>query len=424
MTDITTPVLDAHYRRSFGTMAGYLPQDRSGLATWHAAIREKAATLSNAQGPGYANQAVQDLANLIDTNGIVRMYVTEAIDQTSAFTKNIASIQDMLAQLDVICTTAPEYNVDKNARVLFPMSALFVDMMATPAGKALFRLDAFNEALRAILKTWSNYLDSPASCWVLNRDADKGWLGTAAIHEFKLADFVIDWDAEHGGFQSYNAFFHREIQASCRPLAGEGDANIITSPNDGTVYRIATNVQQSAVFWIKEQNYSLQDMLANPGQDVLQRFVGGTVVQIFLSGADYHRWHAPVDGVVTYEDVDGLLFSENEDNSFDPDAGVTSQVYGAAVNNRGIVSIAADDARLGTVFVMPIGITEISSLTQTAANGQHVSKGDELGYFNYGGSTLCLVFEKDVQLDFGTLQSGQTIEVNAQLAKLNTPGGR
>ncbi|MCS3744600.1 hypothetical protein FHY18_000130 [Xanthomonas arboricola] len=44
-----------------------------------------------------------------------------------------------------------------------------------------------------------------------------------------------------------------------------------------------------------------------------------------------------------------------------------------------IVSIAADDVRLGTIFVMQIGITEISSLTQTAANEQHVSKGDELG---------------------------------------------
>ncbi|EKQ58420.1 hypothetical protein WS7_21240, partial [Xanthomonas citri pv. malvacearum str. GSPB2388] len=91
MTSVTGPLLDAHYQRSFGALAGYLPEDRSGLAAWHAVIREKAAQLRNDQGPGYANQAVQDLANLIDTNGIVRMYVTEAIDQTSAFTKNMGS---------------------------------------------------------------------------------------------------------------------------------------------------------------------------------------------------------------------------------------------------------------------------------------------------------------------------------------------
>ncbi|WP_232782257.1 phophatidylserine decarboxylase associated domain-containing protein [Xanthomonas citri] len=168
MLSVSAPLLDAHYQRSFGALAGDLPADHSGLAAWHAGIGEKAARLRSAQGSGYANQAVQDLPDLIEANGIVRMYVTEAIDQTSAFTKNITSIQEMLAQLDVICTTAPEYIVDKNARVLFPMSALFVDMMATPEGKALFRIDSFNEALRAILKTWAAYLDSQASCWVLN----------------------------------------------------------------------------------------------------------------------------------------------------------------------------------------------------------------------------------------------------------------
>ncbi|WP_258072131.1 phophatidylserine decarboxylase associated domain-containing protein [Xanthomonas arboricola] len=150
MPSVTTSLMDAHYQRSFGAFAGYLPEDRSGQAAWHADIRQKATRLRSDQGSGYANQAVQNLADLIEANGIVRMYVTEAIDQTSAFTKNITSIQDMLAQLDVICTTAPEYNVNKNAHVLFPMSALFVGMMATPAGKALFRLDSFNEALRAI----------------------------------------------------------------------------------------------------------------------------------------------------------------------------------------------------------------------------------------------------------------------------------
>ncbi len=421
MTPLTPQRLDAHYHTSFGRLAGYLPQDRSGLAAWHATLHHKAAVRSASGPSGYVHAAVQALAGLISSDALVRMYVTEAIAETAALTQNIRDVDDMLAKLDVICTMAPEYNVDKRARALFPMSALFVDMMATAAGRALFRLDAFNEGLRAILRTWSAYLDSADSCWVLNADPQTGWLGTAARSEFKLDDFVIDWNAEHGGFSSYNAFFHREIKPECRPIAQPGDASLVTSPNDGTLYRIATDVQPSAVFWIKEKCYSLQDMLDQPDDAVLQRFVGGTVVQIFLSGADYHRWHAPVAGVVSCRKVDGLLFSENEDTTFDPDAGVASQVYGAALNNRGLVSIVADDSRLGTVYVMPIGITEISSLTQTAGNGQPVAKGDELGYFNYGGSTLCLVFERSVQLDFGALKEGDSLQVNAALARLILP---
>lgn len=246
------------------------------------------------------------------------------------------------------------------------MSALFVNMMATLAGKSLFRLTDFNERLRAILKTWADYLDSADSCWLLNHDDTNGWLGKAATEAFKLKDFVVDWSAEHGGFVSYNAFFHREIQSGYRLIAGAGDTGIVTSPNDGTVYRIDTN--------------------------------------------------APVDGVVSFKNVDGLLFSENEDNEFDPDAGVNSQVYGAAVNNRALVSIEADDAKLGSVYVMPIGITEISSLSLVVKDGQHVKKGEELGYFNYGGSTLCVVFEKKVSLDFGSLAVNDTIKVNTKLA--------
>ncbi|AJK46713.1 phosphatidylserine decarboxylase family protein [Burkholderia plantarii] len=416
MTTYSEQDLDARYRQSFGYVAGYLPRDRNALIAWQVDLQTRAAARFAERGAVGRHPSVQAMADLINADSIVRMYVIEAIEQSAAFKKNVLDIDDMLAQLDLICTTAPEYNADPKARVLFPMSALFVNMMATQAGKALFRLTDFNERLRAILKTWADYLDSADSCWVLNRNDTNGWLGRAATEEFKLRDFVVDWSAEHGGFASYNAFFHREIQSEYRPIAGVGDAAIVTSPNDGTVYRIDTNVQADGVFWLKERDYSLRDMLDHPDDALLRRFVGGTVVQIFLSGADYHRWHAPVDGVVSFRNVDGLLFSENEDHEFDPDAGVKSQVYGAAVNNRALVSIEADDARLGSVYVMPIGITEISSLTLVVKDGQHVKKGEELGYFNYGGSTLCVVFEKKVPLDFGSLAVGDTIKVNAKLA--------
>ena len=43
-----------------------------------------------------------------------------------------------------------------------------------------------------------------------------------------------------------------------------------------------------------------------------------------------------------------------------------------------------------------IGIAESSSNKITTSVGQHVNKGEELGYFQYGGSTHCLVFKKGV----------------------------
>lgn len=49
-------------------------------------------------------------------------------------------------------------------------------------------------------------------------------------------------------------------------------------------------------FWIKTQPYCLTHMLA--GDELADRFVGGTVCQGFLSARGYHRWHSPVSGTI------------------------------------------------------------------------------------------------------------------------------
>jgi len=71
------------------------------------------------------------------------------------------------------------------------------------------------------------------------------------------------------------------------------------------VYNIQTDVKLHDQFWLKTQAYSLYDML-NGGADggkMAQKFEGGTVYQAFLSPADYHRWHAPIDGIIEKVEV-------------------------------------------------------------------------------------------------------------------------
>lgn len=148
-------------------------------------------------------------------------------------------------------------------------------------------------------------------------------------------------------------------------------------------------------------------------------------MQAFLSGANYHRWHAPIAGVVREARVvPGLMFSELHALGFDPDSGTLSQGYESAVNTRGIVIIESDDATIGLVAVVPIGITEISSIRVGVAIGQRVEKGQELGVFSYGGSTLCVLFQPGAVRQF-TVQApqdgapGSTINVNARIALAN-----
>lgn len=414
--------LDARYQKLYGRISGYLPRDRAGVDEWQKSLKGKIEEArSRGKKPKYA-RSVKQLAKLIERNGIVRMYVTQMIDQQPIDEKQVDSIADLLDALNQIVTSAPEWNPDPNKRNAFPMSSLFTYMMMTPAGEAIFRNTEFNDAIRNVLREWCHFLDSPESRYVLNEGV-YGWLSESAYWYNKLYEFEIpDRSAPHWGFKSYNAYFHRQIKPESRPLAGPGDHKVVVSANDGSVYNIKENVQPLDNFWIKGQPYSLVNMLDNKYVD---RFVGGTVFQSFLSGADYHRWRSPIEGrVKSAHVVPGLMFSDAESAGYDPTAATYSQGYEASVNTRGLVFIESRHRKIGMVCVMPIGITEISSVRITVKEDHKVKKGAELGRFSYGGSGMCLVFQPGA-IDQFTVPNrpanvnpddGPPIRVKAQIA--------
>jgi phosphatidylserine decarboxylase len=407
-------------------VSGYLPKDRGAIDNWHEQLRGelRAAAATTDRSP-----AVIRLAQLIETDGIVRMYVEQMIEQAlhiehvAGKPDVVRDVRGLLDALNYIVTLAPPYVPPPGPSQAFPMSNLFVYMMMTPAGEAAFRNAAFNDALRAILKEWCRFLDSPASTSVLN-EGPNGWLSDAAYAQMKLVEFEIpDRTKPHWGWRSYNDFFHRQIKPAARPVSRPKDPKVIVSANDGIVSTIARGVKRSDEFWLKGQPYSIVNML-NGDEDYVERFTGGDVFQSFLSGANYHRWHSPIDGVVCQvELVEALMFSDLEATNPDPGAATNDLGYETAVNTRGLVYVESKDPVIGTVCVMPIGITEISSVRFSVKQGQTVTKGQELGYFSYGGSTLALVFQPGA-VDRFTVEAPEfpkqpPISVNAQIAIAN-----
>ncbi|HYP50303.1 MAG TPA: phosphatidylserine decarboxylase family protein [Pyrinomonadaceae bacterium] len=413
--------IDEKYQTHFGYLAGYLPRDREAVDEFQKNLKRQVRDARAKGGKKKLSKSVEDLARLIELNGIVRMYVEEMIEQQPKEHRTVTSVEDMLEMLNEIVTTAPLYNPNPNKLNNFPVSSLFTYMMMTPAGEAAFRNEAFNAAIAAVLGEWCDFLDSKKSLYVLNEGVD-GWLSQSAYWYNKLYEFEYDKRKPHWGFKSFNDYFHRQIKPENRPIAEPDNPKVVVSANDGKVYNIASNVQPTDKFWLKAQPYSLVNMLAD---NYVERFVGGTVFQSFLSGADYHRWRAPVAGTIRKAQiVDGLMFSDAESAGFDDTAGTYSQGYEAAVNTRGLVFIESEDENLGMVCISPIGITEISSVTISVKQGQKVKKGDELGYFSYGGSSMCLVFQPGA-IDYFTVANrpsgnnpddGTPIRVNAQIA--------
>jgi len=359
------------------------------LQAWLHDLKVKAGPRKTTRHP-----VIQEFADLIEGDPIMRMYFMSMIRQvprTSKFrTRHLHSIEQMLDLMNAVLTYAPEFEDSPYAGC--PLTAILDWCMGTPAGFAAFRHPQVNAALKKIISVWCEYLDSPASLHVIN-DSPRGWKSKAAQARVGMTDFEYDPADPHWGFKSWNDFFTRRLKAGARPVAEPHDDKVIVSPCESRPYRVARDVKRRDDFWIKGQPYSLSDMLA--GDPSVDDFVGGVVYQAFLSAFNYHRWHSPVNGtILSVRTVAGTYFSEAECEGEDPIGPHHSQAYLAHVAARAIIHIMADDPAIGRMVVMPVGMGEISSclIGRKIKRGARVAKGEELGLFQYGGSTVCCLF--------------------------------
>jgi phosphatidylserine decarboxylase len=99
---------------------------------------------------------------------------------------------------------------------------------------------------------------------------------------------------------------------------------------------------------------------------------------------------------------EGSYYSQTDSEGSDAAEVTNSRSYRAHVAARAIVLIEADDPVIGLMAVVPIGMSEVSSckIDPTLTEGYHLEKGKELGYFQFGGSTECLVFRSGAIASF------------------------
>jgi phosphatidylserine decarboxylase len=236
-----------------------------------------------------------------------------------------------------------------------------------------------------------------------------------------MDQFEHDPSDQYWGFTSWNDFFTRRFKEGARPVASPDDDTIIVSACESTPYKISANVARRSRFWIKDQPYSLNDMLAN--DESVDQFVGGTVYQAFLSALNYHRWHSPVAGTVVRAFIQpGTYFSEADSEGPDAVEAMNSQAYLAHVAARAIILIQADNPVIGLMAVVPVGMVEVSScvIDPKVVAGYHLDKGEELGCFQFGGSTECLVFRPGVIDEFALAALPQPDSSHPQAVKLRS----
>ena len=215
--------------------------------------------------------------------------------------------------------------------------------------------------------------------WRMSQPASKARI-RPFIRKYKLDEEEFDSDPE--GFRSFNEFFSRKLKPDARPIEQENAVAVF--PADGRHLGVQ-DLSANLGFYVKGQKFDLPKLFQS--EELAGRFRKGSLIISRLCPVDYHRFHAPVSGKISEARlINGSLFSVNP-------IALRKRLSVFWENKRYLCMIDSDYH--GKVAQFIVGATCVGSATFTFSQNQRVKKGDELGYFSFGGSSVLTLFEKD-----------------------------
>ena len=302
------------------------------------------------------------------------------------------------------------------------------------------RFRTFQEWMAMYAEQYGAYLDTPASANNLYSFVNDP---AFVIEEFQVPP---------GGYNSFNAFFCRFLKPGKRPIGTEtcaytppskgvpvkpvgrvpkfnpdeahgrmaNDA-IITIPADSVFMRcegiVAGSIKGddasgSRVTVSKGNTYYIKDLLA--GSAYAQCFESGLFTHSYLTPFTYHRYHTPVRGSVLETNViSDRVFAHVRQKgsglSADDPTGYQFR------QDRALIIL---DSPVGKVGLVPIGMDFVSSCNLSVSTNDYLNKGDEFGYFLFGGSDLIMLFEKDFSKQVA-LEKGKLYKLGQQFLDLS-----
>ncbi|MCC5912174.1 MAG: phosphatidylserine decarboxylase [Clostridiaceae bacterium] len=188
-------------------------------------------------------------------------------------------------------------------------------------------------------------------------------------------------------YHNFNEFFIRRLKAETRPICNE--EKTLVSPADGRML-VYENIDIDKVVQVKGQIYSLEELFQN--STLAKEYQGGSCIIVRLNPADYHRFHFPDDGMPQETvKIKGSYYSVN------PIA--LRQVASLYCQNKREITIFQSDS-FQKISMIEVGATCVGSIIQTYTPGSTVKKGEEKGYFKFGGSTVILFLKANtVKID-------------------------
>ena len=338
----------------------------------------------------------------------------------------IRTLDDYLNFIDEMVGWAPRESGD--SRLVHDKLVEFYFVLDQPALRLLQSPIASGGASQAL---------TPLSQWIV--DFAKAWgcyldEGESAKHiDSFRTNPAFCWDdymPPPSGYRTFNQFFARHVKPGRRPIASLNDPEVIVAPADASFigqWSIAADSSlmiEAQMIEAKGMRWSIAELLL--GSRFADRFAGGVFSHVALRTFDYHRFHSPVSGTVleariiqgqAYLDVDVI---ESDGGAGESPKRQLHAVEGTGyqfVQTRGLVVL---DSPIGLVACLPVGMAQVSSVVITAEVGAVLRKGEEIGYFQFGGSDFVMVFERGSQIEM-TCQADEHFLQGQEMARSRKP---
>jgi phosphatidylserine decarboxylase len=180
-------------------------------------------------------------------------------------------------------------------------------------------------------------------------------------------------------FNSFNDFFIRRLKPEARPIDRNPQSLISIADCRLSVYAI----ERGAVLPVKARSFTIAELTGD--EKLAEKYLGGQCLIFRLAPVDYHRFcyvddceQSPV------ESIDGFYRSVHPFSLRRMKAVFTE-------NKREYCLLKT--ANFGDVVHIDVGATSVGRIIQNHPRGGRFRRGEEKGYFEFGGSTSILLFK-------------------------------
>lgn len=181
-------------------------------------------------------------------------------------------------------------------------------------------------------------------------------------------------------YRTFNEFFYRRLKPGSRPVENTSSKYMV-SPADSRC-TVFSSIAKSKEIWIKSSKFTVNRLTKGYNNDRYNNM--NTSMAIFrLAPQDYHRFHSPCDVIIGKPiDIGGEYYTVNP-------MAIRSELDVFGENVRTIIPMKS--AEFGEFLMIAVGAMMVGSIVLTCKEGDFIKKGEEVGYFKFGGSTIILL---------------------------------